>query len=101
MRLTPYQVEALKCTAEEVFGPRSKLLLFRSRTDGSQRGGDIDLCVTGYYCSADEQLEAKLRFLVRAKRKIGERRIDLIFIPPPKRSPKPIHRVAQQTGILL
>ena len=101
MRLTPYQIEALKSTAKEVFGPRSTLLLFGSRTDDSQRGGDIDLCVTGYHCSADEQLEAKLRFLVKAKQKIGEQRIDLIFIPPSNRSPKPIYRVAQQTGILL
>ncbi len=43
MRLTPYQIEALKSTAKEVFGVRSKLLLFGSRVDDSQRGRDIDL----------------------------------------------------------
>lgn len=101
MRLTPYQIEVLKSTAREIFGPLSTLFLFGSRVNDKRRGGDIDLYITGFNRSTDQQLDAKCRFLVKVKQKIGEQRIDLVFAPPPNQSLKPIHRIAEQTGVLL
>ena len=101
MRLNSYQIEVLKGTAKEIFGPGSALLLFGSRVDDDRRGGDIDLCVTGFDRSTEEQLEAKLRFLVGVERKIGEQRIDVVFAPRPDQSPKPIHRIIERTGVPL
>lgn len=101
MRLTPYQINVLKSTAKEIFGPQATVLLFGSRTDDKRRGGDIDLYITGYNCTIDKQLDAKLHFLIKVKQKIGEQRIDIIFAPPPNQSLKPIHRIAKQTGIPL
>ena len=62
MRLTPYQINALKGTAREIFGDRVTVSLFGSRTDDKRRGGDIDLYITDYNCTIEEQLEAKLKF---------------------------------------
>ncbi len=101
MRLTQYQIEILKRTAIDVFGPQSSLLLFGSRVDDSLRGGDIDLYITGFNRPVEQQLDAKLRFLVKVKRKIGEQRIDLVFAPQPNQAFLPIHRIAAQTGIVL
>ncbi|MCK5915065.1 MAG: nucleotidyltransferase domain-containing protein [Deltaproteobacteria bacterium] len=101
MRLTQYQVEILKSTAIDVFGPQSGLVLFGSRVDDSLRGGDIDLYITGFNRPAEQQLDAKLLFLVKVKRKIGEQRIDLVFAPQPNQTLLPIHRIAAHTGIAL
>lgn len=101
MRLTQHQIEVLKATAQEVFGPESGLFLFGSRIDDSLSGGDIDLYVTGYDRSAGQQLDAKLHFLVKVKQAIGEQRIDLIFSPRPDQSTLPVQRIAAQTGVPL
>lgn len=101
MRLTQHQIEILKSTALDIFGPESGLVLFGSRVDDSLQGGDIDLYITGFNRPVELQLDAKLRFLVKVKQKIGEQRIDLIFAPPPNKAPLPIHQIAAQTGIPL
>ena len=101
MRLTYRQVQVLKRTAHEVFGPEVGLILFGSRVDDSLSGGDIDLYVAGFDQPVAQQLDAKLHFLVKVKREIGEQRIDLIFSPRPGQLSLPIQRIAEQTGILL
>lgn len=101
MRLTQLQIEILKRVAGEIFGPESGLVLFGSRVDDSLSGGDIDLYVTGFNRSTEQRLDAKLRFLVKVKQKIGEQRIDLIFAPLPDQPSLPIHQIAEQTGIPL
>lgn len=101
MRLTLHQIEILKSTAIDVFGPQSSLLLFGSRVDDSLLGGDIDLYITGFNRPVEQQLDAKLLFLVKVKQKIGEQRIDLIFAPYSNQALLPIHRIAVQTGIHL
>ena len=101
MRLTQHQIDVLKRSAADVFGPATRLYLFGSRADDRSAGGDIDLFVTGYDQSGDRRLDAKLRFLVRVKKEIGEQRIDLVFAPLPGQSPLPIHRIAEKTGVEL
>ena len=45
MRLQPKEVDAITQAAREAFTPGTVVLLFGSRVDDSQRGGDIDLLV--------------------------------------------------------
>lgn len=101
MRLTPQQIESLKRIATEVFGPQVGISLFGSRADDQRRGGDIDLYVTGLALTPDAQLDAKLKFLVKAKQQLGEQRIDLVFAPMPGQAVQPIHRIAETTGVPL
>lgn len=101
MRLTSNQINILKAVSLEVFGPHASLHLFGSRTDDSKRGGDVDLYVSGVAYGVKEMLTAKVSFLVKAKQKLGERRIDLIFAPPPGQAPQPIQQIAKETGIVL
>ncbi len=43
MRLAQDQVQAIKSVARRVLGDDARVILFGSRTDDRQRGGDIDL----------------------------------------------------------
>lgn len=101
MRLTPLQIHSIKHVALEVFGSAAQVYLFGSRVDDQRRGGDIDLYVTQTNLSLEEQLDAKLKFLVKIKQQLGEQRIDLVFAPTPGQMALPIHRMAQQTGVPL
>ncbi|MFN7641335.1 MAG: nucleotidyltransferase domain-containing protein [bacterium] len=101
MRLTPRQIESLKRTAAEVFGAQARISLFGSRVDDQRRGGDIDLYVSGAQLSLEDQVDAKLRFLVKAKQELGDQRIDLVFAPLGGQAVLPIHRMAEETGVLL
>jgi len=101
MRLSSQQVETLKRVSIEIFGPESSLLVFGSRVDNQRRGGDIDLYVTGFDRTVEQQLDAKLRFLVKVKRELGDQRIDVVFAPAPGQPILPIHRIAEQTGVRL
>ncbi len=101
MRLTPQQIESLKHVAAEVFGSQAQIRLFGSRVDDRRRGGDIDLYVTGVALSVEAQLDAKLRFLVKAKQRLGDRRIDLVFAPLPGQPALPIQRMAEEAGVPL
>ncbi len=46
MRLTQIQIEIMKRSAKEIFGPETGLILFGSRVNDCLSGGDIDLYVT-------------------------------------------------------
>ena len=101
MRLTPSQISSIKQVAAEVMGDQARVLLFGSRADDTRRGGDIDLYVAAPVLPQEAQLAVKLKFLVKLKQQIGERRIDLVFAPAPGQPTWPIHAIAQQTGIPL
>ena len=101
MRLTPHQIHAIKTVTEEVFGAGAKALLFGSRVDDAKRGGDIDLYITDIALDAGERFDAKIRFLVELKRRIGEQRVDVVLAPAQGEAILPIHRRAQLEGVLL
>ncbi|QFY90664.1 hypothetical protein D5125_14980 [Magnetovirga frankeli] len=95
MRLNPQQHAAIVNTFLEVFG-KGEIRLFGSRVDDAQRGGDIDLHVTpdGRQNLAD----ARITFLARLKRRIGEQKIDLVIASTP---PCAIDDIAHRQGVLL
>jgi len=101
MRLTPYQINTLKRLSKEVFGSEARLCLFGSRTDDHRSGGDIDLYVMDFKGDFNQQLDAKMKFLTRAKLELGDQRIDVIFAPLPGQPRTPIQRIAEETGIAL
>ena len=101
MRLTTAQIERIKQVAVEVMGSQVKVMLFGSRVDDTRRGGDIDLYIATPALPQKAQLEAKLKFLVKLKQRLGDQRVDLVFAPAPGQPEWPIHKIAQQTGIPL
>ncbi|MDQ1265265.1 MAG: uncharacterized protein QG635_415 [Bacteroidota bacterium] len=74
MRLSEYQRNSITASFRSMF-PEHLLYLFGSRTDDSQKGGDIDLLILG-----DTRLTMKeIRiFKIDLYKKIGEQKIDII-----------------------
>ena len=95
MRLDDQQTAAIVKTFLEVFG-KGEIRLFGSRLDDAQRGGDIDLYVTPD--QPDHLAEARITFLARLKRRIGEQKIDLVIASA---TPRPIDIMAMEHGVIL
>ena len=95
MRLTDKEVEAIEESFRNTFQSGS-VRLFGSRVDNEKRGGDIDL----YIETEDRQNLArkKIDFLVTLKRRIGERKIDVVISGSQQR---PIDEIAKREGIEL
>ncbi|ACO03481.1 MAG TPA: nucleotidyltransferase domain-containing protein [Persephonella sp.] len=45
VRLSEEEIKAIKETAKEIFGEKTKVYLFGSRTDIHKKGGDIDILI--------------------------------------------------------
>jgi len=73
MRLKEFEIQAIKEAFDNVF-EKGEVILFGSRIDDNKKGGDIDL-----YIKAEYSFEKKISFLAKLKRKIGERKIDVVF----------------------
>jgi predicted nucleotidyltransferase len=95
MRLTEFEINAIKQSAQEIFGATVQVFLFGSRTDDTKKGGDIDLYIK---TEQNNDLAHKLKFLVLLEQQIGEQKIDVILAVDNNR---PIEQVAINTGILL
>ncbi len=99
MRLAQDQVQAIKSVAQRVLGDDARVILFGSRTDDKQRGGDIDLLfetphIVGNRASAMGQIYASLI------RELGDRKID-VLLSDPDTPDAPVLRVARQSGVVL
>ena len=99
MRLSPAHRHAILDLNREVLGDDARVLLFGSRADDSQRGGDVDLLVE---CTRPlpARLEAEIRLGALIERALEGRRVDLIVVDPTT-PPQPVHRVARTTGVPL
>lgn len=95
MRLTDFEVSAIKKSAREIFGSGVEVILFGSRVDDNKKGGDIDLYIKA---PAGKDLAHKIKFLVALEQQIGEQRIDVILAEDQDR---PIEQQAINTGVLL
>jgi predicted nucleotidyltransferase len=95
MRLTEFEINAIKQSAREVFGSNVQVFLFGSRLDDAKKGGDIDLYVK---TEAGNDFKHKIKFLVALEQKIGEQKIDVVFAVDASRS---IEQQAISAGVLL
>ncbi|MDP2751720.1 MAG: nucleotidyltransferase domain-containing protein [Rhodocyclaceae bacterium] len=95
MRLTTFEVAAIKQSAQEVFGSKVEVFLFGSRVDDEKRGGDIDLYIK---TQTGKDLTHKIKFLVSLEQKIGEQKIDVVLAIDENR---PIEQQAMRTGVML
>lgn len=99
MRLSEEEVAIIRQSAESVFGDQAQVWLFGSRVDDSRRGGDIDLLIRPAPGVSENLLRGKIRFLGMLERALGERRIDVII--QHRANPRPIERIALETGVRL
>jgi predicted nucleotidyltransferase len=96
MRLTPTQISAIREVVRDQCGSQSRVRLFGSRLDDTQRGGDVDL-----FIELDQPIErpavlsAQLAALI--SRHLDGRSIDVVLAAPnlPRSA---VHRVAEQQG---
>jgi len=96
VRLSDWQIDAIKRSAKEAFGEGTKVILFGSRVYSEKRGGDIDLYIIP--AQRDELFKRELRFRALLMRSLGERKIDVVVQKDPER---PIERVALKEGVEL
>jgi len=76
MRLTDFEANTIKQSACEVFGAKTQVFLFGSRTDDTKKGGDIDLYIKA---ETGKDLKHKIKFLLLLEQKIGEQKVDVVF----------------------
>ncbi|WP_457636433.1 nucleotidyltransferase domain-containing protein [Persephonella sp.] len=81
IRLTEYELKAIKETAREVFGNEAKVWLFGSRVNPELKGGDIDIYVEIPDYKETDVFKKKIKFLIKLEEQIGEQKIDLIVAP--------------------
>jgi predicted nucleotidyltransferase len=97
MRLNEKSVATIKEAAKTYFDENTRVYLFGSRADDSQKGGDIDLYVETKV--SEDLLKRKLRMLAMLHKVLGEQKIDIVI----KRaeSKRYIDEIAKNEGIAL
>jgi predicted nucleotidyltransferase len=96
IRLSEYEIKAIKETAKEVFGKNTKVYIFGSQADLNKKGGDIDIFIVPE--NRENLFDKKLKFLAKLKSKIGEQKIDVIIKGFDKGE---IVKIAEKTGVLI
>jgi len=95
MRLTEFEINAIKHCALKIFGENVQVFLFGSRVDNTKKGGDIDLYIK---TEVGNDFSHKIKFLVALEQQIGEQKIDVVFAEDKNRA---IEQQALSTGVLL
>jgi len=99
MRLMPSHVELIRRTAKQVLGEDAQVILFGSRVNDQDKGGDVDLLVSVPH-TVTEPAVLSARMASRISRAMGGRKVDVILQAPDLQL-QAIHQVARQTGIVL
>ena len=99
MRLTETQRHSIKSAITSVIGEESRVWLFGSRVDDTQRGGDIDLLI-----ETDRVVPSRTTALCQIEGalavRLGDRKID-VLLKDARTADAPIFNAARQTGVLL
>ena len=96
MRLSKKYQNIIKENSKLIFGEKTKVYLFGSRTDDNKKGGDIDLYIEPGVKS--NLLEKKIKYITRLNFLLGEQKIDVIVS---KKAKTTIEQIAKTTGVLL
>lgn len=99
MRLSNEQRIALKAHFFHELGADCEVLLFGSRVDDNQRGGDVDLLVRSPH-PLPRRAWLAARLAAHAERLLGGRRVDVLLLDPVTKL-QPIHAAALATGLAL
>jgi hypothetical protein len=100
IRLTNKEIDALRQSFVQYFGPGDGLWLFGSRIDPDAKGGDIDLYIEAHNQDSEQAFMKKIKFLVSAKDLIGEQKIDVV-LKLDDYDELPIYEIAKKTGVQL
>ncbi|MEI7841682.1 MAG: nucleotidyltransferase domain-containing protein [Gallionellaceae bacterium] len=100
MRLSTEQIQTIKQETAHFFGAQAEVWLFGSRVDDAAKGGDIDLYVRATSSDADELVNSRFAFLARLKRRMGDRKIDLV-LQRQGGDALAIYEIAKQQGVRL
>ena len=100
MRLTEQQQNIIKDEVHKFFGTHAQVLLFGSRVNDNERGGDIDLLIELDY-PVEDILKKNLSLNAALQIAMGGlQKIDIITHVKDTEE-APIHKAALQTGIRL
>ncbi len=100
MRLTQQQQDIIKDKVKETFGTQAQILLFGSRINDHNRGGDIDLLIE-LEQPIEETLQKNLSLNAALQIAMGGlQKIDIITHVKDTIE-APIHKAARETGIRL
>ncbi len=77
MRLSPAEIDVLKKTTLQI-DSKAKIYLFGSRTDLSQKGGDIDILILSKTLELSDVRTIRLAFF----KEFGEQKLDIIVDAP-------------------
>lgn len=99
MRLTEQQRQVIEHEVKSLAGDEAQIILFGSRVDDTQKGGDIDLLVT---LQREVEHPALLAAQIGARlvRRLRGRKVDVILSAPNLKT-LPIHEIARKNGVAL
>jgi predicted nucleotidyltransferase len=99
MRLTNLQIQTIKQVVATVTADNAQVILFGSRVDDTQKGGDIDLLITQLN-HIQHPVELATKINAQLVRVFQGRKIDILLSAPNLKT-LPIHLIARKTGIVL
>jgi predicted nucleotidyltransferase len=99
MRLTDYQIQAIRRLAREVAGDQARVRVFGSRLDDTARGGDLDLMLE-LPEPVDNPALMAARMAAKVSRTMSGRKVD-VLLSAPNLMRLPIHDIAFKEGQLL
>lgn len=99
MRINDREVEIIKENTQRIFGSQCRVFLFGSRTDDSQRGGDIDLYIETRL-DVQEALTKRQKLILDLKDALGDQKIDIV-VKARGSADKYVYKVAKSTGVEL
>ena len=99
MRLSSLIQNVIKTEVSNLIGENCVVLLFGSRVDDNQRGGDIDLLIESPI-PIKNRVELECKLAARLYIKLGGRKVD-VLIKDSLTHIKPIHQQAIQQGVML
>ena len=99
MRLTDYEIQAIRRLARQVGGEQSRVRVFGSRLDDAARGVDIDLLLE-LPEPVDNPALMAARLSAQVSRAMRGRKVD-VLLSAPNLMRLPIHDIALKEGQLL
>ena len=98
VRLSDYEVDAIKETAKKYFGENCRVFIFGSRADLEKRGGDIDIFIKTEL-GIKEIVRNRTKFLSELEVKIGEQKVDVVVYNTEVMKKELIHEIALKEGV--